>query len=213
MQLPIDTKIAGWKTVKDWNDLRISLLDQDNHNAWGVAYKDFFLTRLEDRYLEPLKIIKENGTYRGEGFSIMTIVCSLVEFIEGTFQGINYRYRRRNDPPLSQFEYNRSEDIFISFLTQRHPFSLDFNKINAAEFYKNIRCGLLHEARTKGKWTIWGSSPNNKLIDQTTNETIVYRDDFLEATKLLIKQYEQDLITSPVRKDAFIRKFDNVCEE
>ncbi|MBD0350568.1 MAG: hypothetical protein ICV65_05370, partial [Flavisolibacter sp.] len=102
----------------------------------------------------PLNAIKDNGTYRGEGFSIMAIICSLVEFPESTYQGINYRYRTKDDSPLGQYEYGGSSDNFISFLTQRSPFDKYFGKTKAKGFYKNVRCGLLHEARTRGKISI-----------------------------------------------------------
>jgi len=213
MQLPLDTKIAGWKTVRDWNNDKNFLLDFSNSLAWTDAYRNYFLTRLEDRYLDPLKAIKENGTYKGEGFSIMAIICSLVEFLESTYQGINYRYRRAGDPPLGTFEYGGSSDIFVSFLTLRSPFNKDFDATKAEDFYKYVRCGLLHEARTKGKWTIWGFNSTDLLIEYKTDEIVVYRDNFLDAVKIFIQHYNTDLLGSNNRKEAFIRKFDNLCNE
>jgi hypothetical protein len=213
MQLSADTKIAGWKTVNDWNAHKILLADFSDKDAWTTAYTDYFLTRLQDRYLDPLKAIKENGTYRGEGFSIMAIICSLVEFLESTYQGINYRYRTKADPPLGQFEYGGSADIFTSFLTQRSPFDKSFNKTTAENFYRYVRCGLLHEARTKGKWTIWGTTSAEILIEDKKTEVIVYRDNFLNATNTFIEEYKTDLLNSNDRKEAFVRKYDNLCSE
>jgi hypothetical protein len=211
MQLPLNTKIAGRKTVKDWNEFKIKLLDFDNDKDWKIAYRNYYSNRLHDRYLAPIETIKCHGTFTGEGFSIMAIICSLIEFLESTYQGKNYRYKRKGDPPLSAFEYSGSEAIFVSFLTQHLPFDKEFDKESASEFYKSVRCGLLHEARTKGNWKIKGAG--NKLFEKKTDKTIViYRNPFLEAIHQFIKNYEVELYKDVSRKEAFIRKLDNLCE-
>lgn len=214
MQLPLTTYIAGRKTVLDWLTIRPTLNDFTNSVVWDTVFTDYFHTRLKDRYLDPINSIKQDGCYSGEGFSIMTIICSLIEFLETTYQGINYRYVRRHDPPLGQFEYSVSGQIFVDFLTQRQPFSTHFNNALAQSFYSNVRCGLLHEARTNGKRTIWGKSSSNILAETTATEIIVYRDDFYDAlTNFVSTHYKTDLLASDDRKRAFLRKFDRLCEE
>ena len=213
MQLPPNTKIAGWKTVADWNNLRVKLADFTDIDAWTSAYQDYFLTRLQHRYLNPIESIKDDGNYTGEGFSIMALICSLVEFLESTYQGKNYRHRERGDPPLGAFEYDKSSDIFVSFLSLRAPFKKDFKASSAKDFYRFVRCALLHEARTKGKWTIWGTTSTHILFETTTTEIVVYRDNFLKATNDFIENYKNELLNSNDRKEAFIRKYDNLCEE
>ena len=81
-------------------------------------------------------------------------------------------------------------------------------------FIHYVRCGLLHEARTNGKWTIWGKSNSSKLIENTMTVIIVYRDDFYEAIDNYIKNdYKTELLKSDERKNAFLRKYDKLCEE
>jgi hypothetical protein len=214
VQLPLTTYIAGRKTVADWAALKPSLIDLNNISLWTTVFNDYYITRLSDRYLDPIKYIKESGGYSGEGFSIMTVICSLIEFLETTYQGTNYRYRRNGDPPLGPFEYSVSGQIFTDFLTNRAPFNLQFDVQSAEDFYKNIRCGLLHEARTNGNWTIWGNSGNGTLIKKTSTETVIYRDDFYDALLEFINDhYKTDLLSSTDRKNAFVRKFDKLCEE
>jgi hypothetical protein len=215
MQLPPDTHIAGWKTVAEWNALKSLLADHNNMEAWSIAYNDYYLGRLTDRYLTPLKAIKEGGSYAGEGFSMMAIICSLIEFLETTEQGINYRFRRNGDPELSEFQYgnNKSTDIFVSFLTKRSPFDTQFNTRTANDFYSNIRCGLLHEARTTGNWTIWGKSSTNVLLEDKGSKIIVFRDDFLAAINTYIESFKENLLASRYKKMAFIRKFESLCCE
>lgn len=214
MQLPLTTYITKSKTVRDWLVLSSELADYNNTDLWTAAYNDFFLARLQERYLTPINSIKQDDNYFGEGFSIMTIICSLIEFLETTYQGINYKYRKYNDPPLGQYEYSTSKKVFVEFLTSKNPFMAQFDHLTASEFYSKIRCGLLHEARTNGNWTIWGKSDNKCLIEKIGTETIIFRDDFYEAVNYYLKQeYRTELLASSERKDAFLRKFDNLCNE
>lgn len=213
MQLQLSTYIAGEKTVGDWNSIRYTLNDFSNTELWTSVFDDYFLTRLNDRYLNPIKSIKQDGNYLGEGFSIMTIICSLVEFLETTYQGKNYRFRRRGDPKHDKFEYSESVKIFVDFLTNRNPFSKHFDTPTALDFYSNIRCALLHEARTNGKWRILGKSTSNDLIKKNDTEIIVFRDNFYDALLNFINiNYKTELLSSTDRKQAFLRKYDKLCE-
>ncbi|TKT92662.1 hypothetical protein [Dyadobacter frigoris] len=212
MLLPLKTQIAGNKTVQDWQAVKLILIELQENASWEKAYEEYFLTRLNDRYIRPLNSIKENGSYSGEGFSIMTILCSIIEFLESTYQGKNYKFRRRNDPGLTAYQYDSSEDIFVSFLVNRTPFNTDFNNTTSKDFYKNIRCGLLHEARTKGNWAIWGRS-NSVIVEAKNGKMIIYRDNFFESIFTYLDLYKMELLASATLKSAFIRKFDNLCEE
>jgi hypothetical protein len=115
--------IAGSRTAADWSAFRKTLAPGDGPHLWKNAFECYFHERLSLRYLEPIGTLQENGTFQGEGFSIVTIQCTLIEFLESTVQGISYRYRRRGDPPLGPHEYSDSGDLFNSFLTKRKPFS------------------------------------------------------------------------------------------
>jgi len=79
-----------------------------------------------------------------------------------------YRCRRKADPPLGKYEYSDSGNMFVQFLSNRKPFSNVFDKKLGREFYANVRCGLLHEARTKDGWTIWAKGPANMLVSAST---------------------------------------------
>ena len=147
-------KIAGKKTVLDWKNLRDRIRQNPNNtDIWSEAYC-LLDERLQTRYFKPINDIKRNGEFKGEGFSITTILCSLVEFLESTYTGEVYRYCK--DDQLKLYEYNRSKGKFTSFLENRYPFNETFTKSNnlALGFYTNIRCGLLHEASTKSDWII-----------------------------------------------------------
>lgn len=204
-----DVHIAGSLTTDDWKASRANLVTGGEPAKWEKAFEDFFHTRLALRYLNPIKVLQDNGTLQGEGFSIAAIQCSIVEFLESTVQGKNYRFLRKGAPPLGPHEYSNSGEIFVSFLIGRSPFKRDFNEDQARDFYEGVRCGLLHEARTRNGWTILAKHSGSQTID--AQQKIMYRDDFHEALLAFVAWYKGALPLDPVLQDAFIRKFDSLC--
>jgi hypothetical protein len=210
-----DTRIAGGKTAHDWCEFRdkFNLHTNRSPEIWDRAFDEYFEPRLNARYLDPIAAIKDIGKSMGEGFSMLAILCTLIEFLEATFQGKKYRHLKRGETQenLGEDEYSRSEDMFISFLANRNNFSTQFNKPGLAkDFYESIRCGLLHEARTKNGWRIRDWSANGSMID--ISNKIVYRDNFHAAITEYIKWYRKELRADQLRQEAFVRKFDHLCE-
>ena len=77
-----DTQIAGSLTPDDWKKFRATLTPGGATDLWKKAFDDYFHTHLSLRYLGPIKVLQDNGTFQGEGFSIAAIQCSIVEFLE-----------------------------------------------------------------------------------------------------------------------------------
>lgn len=203
------TQIAGWKTADDWRAFRATLVVGGPADRWQEAFDQFLRTRLDLRYFNPIKILQNHGTFQGEGFSILAIQCTLVEFLESTVQGIKYRYLRQGET-LGPYEYSSSREVFVSFLCKRKPFAEEFNQSLAADFYAGVRCGLLHEARTKSGWRVWAQGPKGTVINGAMR--IVYRDNFQTALEAFIAQYGVDLLSDTALQEAFIRKFEDLCE-
>jgi hypothetical protein len=201
--------IAGWKTAGDWQALRAVLVIGGVPGLWKQAFVEFFQTRLELRYLNPIKVLQNRGTFQGEGFSILAIQCTLIEFLESTIQGIKYRHLRRGET-LGSDEYWPSRDVFVSFLVKREPFAREFDSQLAVDFYAGVRCGLLHEARTKDGWRVWARGPDGTTISR--DRRIVYRDNFQEALEAFIASYGAALVADTELQKAFLRKFDDLCE-
>jgi hypothetical protein len=176
---------------------------------WRRAFKGYFLKRLRLRYLNPIRILEEHGKSQGEGFSILAIQCSLIEFIESTAQGLTYHYVRRGEV-LSPYEYSDSRDLFKQFLCSRDPFKGQFNPALADAFYVSIRCGLLHEARTKNGWRVWAEGPRGTIVDGV--KLVVYRNNFQAALEEFVVWYGEALLSDADLQRAFIRKFDSLCE-
>jgi hypothetical protein len=203
-----DTFIAGKRTAEDWREFRQTLRAGGDASVWQKAFEEYFLGRLNLRYLHPIRILQEHGTFQGEGFSIAAIQCTLIEFLESTVQGISYRHLRKGET-LGPHEYSASGDVFVNFLCKREPFLNDFDEALAREFYVGVRCGLLHEARTKNGWRIWAAGPLGKIIDGSAR--ILYRNNFQAALETFIIDYGKALQEERVLQDAFIRKFDSLC--
>jgi hypothetical protein len=202
-----DPLITPKKKCSDWRTLQAKLIAGGNPTLWREAANDYFFARLDSRYLTPIKILDEHGQQEGEGFSIVAIQCSLIEFLEATVEGKNYRYKGKN-PSLGSFEYSNSGDLFVNFLTARSPFAQDFDKATATSFYKDVRCGLLHEAQTKNGWRIHATQAST-VVDGS--QKIVYRRVFQTALRKFIDQYMKDLQAEKDRQAAFIRKFHYIC--
>lgn len=199
--------IAGWKTSDDWLALQPGL-HANSDGAWIKAFQEFFLARLNLRYLLPISVLQKELHQQGEGFSILAIQCTLIEFLESIRQGISYR-RPTKAAPLGPYEYSTSGAIFQAFLSKRHPFDASFTNQTANDFYVNIRCALLHEARTKGGWRVWADGPDGMVADAISKT--VYRNNFQAALEQYIEGYKDELLLSEDMKAAFIRKFNMLC--
>lgn len=210
--LPDDTRIAGTKTVKDWKDIKVRLKGCNDPAVWDEAFKNFFEARLDSRYFEPVRAIEKMNQDCGEGFAIVAIHCSLIEFLSATLEGKNYRYQKDGKPPLGGNEYSDSRDMFVQFLRNRNPFRRMFTtKSQAKDFYKSVRCGLLHEARTKGIWKIRVSNAPREAIDAAGK--VVYRNKMQAAFDEFMICYKKQLAVDADLQQSFIRKFDALCSE
>lgn len=208
MSEPDTTIIAGSKTCGDWRTFRDKLVPGGDAELWAAAFRDYFQTRITLRYLRPISMLQEYDSMQGEGFSIVAIHCTLVEFLESTMQGINYRYLRKGEK-LGSFEYNQSSLLFVNFLSKRQPFAKEFDEPLAQDFYTNVRCGLLHEARTKTGWLIRAQS-SGAIVDPKGR--ILFRNNFHDALLEFIRWYEGVLVSDRTIQEAFLRKFDSLCD-
>jgi hypothetical protein len=205
---PGDFFVAGRKRVSHWRAFEPTLTPGGNAVPWKKAFKTYFQARLSYRYLKPITTLQHGGTMVGEGLSIVAIQCSLIEFLESTLQGKSYVHGRVINP---QHEYSKSGTIFEAFLVTRPPFSREFNPALTHDFYESVRCGVLHEARTKNGWTISARSRNRTIVEP--NLKIVYRDNFQSALLDFVEWYKREL---PARRDlqeAFLRKFNSYAHE
>ncbi len=226
MKTKFYVQIAGRSTVADWNVLKETLETIGGPDNWKQAYDEFFMRRLETRYFEPIRLIKKHGKKEGEGFSIVALQCSLIEFLASTLKGVSYKHIPLNKrdargrfikrkTKLSEYQYKNSSKLFTEFLHSAAPFKDHFISGGiASDFYTNVRCPLLHEARTKGGWRILAGGKAFPPIDvNDKKDKIVYRDSLQSAFIQFADRYGKCLPCCGELQSAFIRKFDSLCCE
>jgi len=201
-------KIAGEKTDESWRSLESKIkTDFDNATLWEQAL-DVFEERLNERYIKPAEEIQNNSSTSGEGFAIVTLLCSLIEALETFYEGKCFKCGQLRD----KYDYGNGESkpLYVSFLTKREPFNAAFNAGLAEDFYNNVRCALLHEAMTRNGWVIRASSEG--LVEEKDGKKCLNRNNFLREIKSYIKKYRKLVLGSKERKNAFIRKMKCICD-
>lgn len=172
MQIAPNFEAAKWKALAledtaspDW-DVAVSVLD----------------SRIRERFIAPADflIAAEKDTHaigRRFGFAVLAIDCLLVETL-GAF--------------LDGFEEttNHSKEIFCKFLTSRSQFSKEFPPALALQFYKEFRCGVLHQAEVGGNSKVWSVGP---LVRMDGDSIIVNRTEFHERLKSEFTAYLSEL--------------------
>lgn len=211
-------EIAGKLTIKDWIDLVGNIeenevtIDYDSNEKWSLAFY-FFEERIRTRYLNPIEAILKMDDNLGEGFAVVNLQCSLIEMIECFINGLIFNYPNFIKP--SGAIYNKgSKSVFESFFKERKPFcGLD---IDGLDFYKSVRCGLLHETQTKNGWIIRAEG-----IDKSIENKIIFRNNFQRELEDLIIDYKSSIVEGKklnniesieLRKN-FISKFNHICKE
>lgn len=205
--------IAGRLTGHDWLAFRKQVQVGGPEEPWAQAFADYFETRLKLRYLLPIDTLISEGTLRGEGFSIVALQCTLIEFLAAVKDGKNYRRLTKAEHKagvkIGPNEYDNSREIFTKFLSGDPVFAPAFPTIDEAEeFYVSVRCGLLHEAQTKNGWTIWAGTDQGPIVD--AKRKIVFRDKLQKAILGWVQGYGLSLVKDKTLQDGFLRKFDNL---
>ena len=201
------TYIAGKLTADDWRKCKAGLAVGGSEDLWAHAFGEHFRQRLENRYLYPIALLAK-GAWEGEGFSIVSLQCALIEFLAALRKGENYRHLRRGEK-LGAHEYSNSSSLFCGFLAAEAPFNAWFDPAAAKDFYASVRCALLHEARTKNGWIIWASGS----VPVDTARKIVFRDNLQDKILEYVESYGNALLTDMQLQEAFIRKFDNLAAD
>lgn len=225
-----DMKIADQYTVADWNAMKSTLVPGKPDN-WEEAFNLFFQTRIETRYFEPIKLLQKHGKNKGEGFSIVALQCSLIEFLSSVADTKNCTCekpspsktkckccKKETDDKICQTckrNIISSSKRFTDFLRNNSLFKGELSTCSKANsFYDDVRCALLHNARTKGNWIILADSEDDEIISwNKKNEKILYRNNLQKAFDQYVDSYGKELKKCPELQKAFIRKFDSLCEE
>jgi hypothetical protein len=209
-----------------WQKLRPSLKSYKLDDNW-ISSIELFETRIREKYFNPILLLIKHGNTEGVGFAIVAIECILIETFAAFKTGVIYnnRYNEEKDPP---YQYCDSQDIFVNFLNSEELFKNYFNEepkevedkhvvFSANKFYVDVRCGLLHEGRTKKDWTI-NLKPKEEtlgvLFGKDGNKKKIYRTILYKLLNKYFESYLNDLKLDSekgelLRKN-FARKLDNL---
>ena len=176
------TKLTSTITVKRYREFK------DNENRDEIA--DLIFERFFERYLEPFK----NNPAK-HGFSMMAAGCLMNESLYCFKKGRKQTGEAGGTAFENFFSESSALKNFIGY---------------GEEFYKNVRCGILHQGETYRGWKILRKGV---LFDRAANA--------VNATKYL-NAMEQELktFTDCLRVTSFnaklwkgvIRKLDHICQ-
>ncbi len=207
-------RIAGKHTDQQWMALKGRLQSKPSQRLWDSAFRRFYRMRIDTRYLHPIASIKRLDTQGGEGFAIATLFCSLIEFLESCEKGDNFHFISRTCELQShEYSQHKASKYFKDFLKNRKPFNTLIPSTLVDSFYQDVRCGLFHEARTKGSWFISTAAPHgNTLISQNSGRITLFRNRLIPALETYFLEYRGRLLADRSTQEAFVRKFDHLCK-
>lgn len=209
-----EVKISKDFTNRDWVELRRQLVLDEN---WETAFR-VFNDRVQTRFLTPIEKIKGIEKNEGQGFSITLISVALLEHLAALESGKIYKVSRPGSRrELSPIEYSVSAGLFNSFLKKATLFKESFSDGSRKNFYDNIRCGLVHEARTLGNDIIISDTSEKnerkgELYFKIGNQFRLNRDELLRKIQEHVSQMRSRLLdkNDQLLKRNFILKFDEI---
>lgn len=150
------------------------------------ALSRFIVERFDERYFQPI----ENSQSK-HGFAILAVACLVIETLESFYQG-------RADTKKS------SAQMFRDFLARDTEL-----KVLAGGndwFYKNIRCGILHQSESRGGWRVLRKGPLLDEPNKSVNATAVLR-----ALRRAVLQYAIEIQDDEALWQNFRKKMGAVC--
>jgi hypothetical protein len=177
--------------AEDWKGLTFR-----TEEDWEKAV-EIFLDRIQTRYIEHIDRIIGHHT---SGFAVLALDCTLIETLE------QFRRGKRKTP------FKKGEAYFVAFLTGT-SFRKHFGEDSAKMFYKQIRCGLLHQTEAQESQVKRNSKLPMIAYTKGRNGLIVNAKPFHQEVKEVIRQYagELRLPASKKARRAFRDKMDFIC--
>lgn len=125
---------------------------------------------------------------------MMAVGCLMIETLESFRLGILNTQ-------------GHSKEMFDSFFQTEESLFPDFKNIK--RFYKDIRCGILHQAETTNAWRIILYGP---IVDK--EKRTINAEKFIEALQAALEKYKHDLevndFDTAIWRNVFF-KLDDIC--
>jgi hypothetical protein len=150
--------------------------------------------RLSNRFL---KVIDKADKSDVSSFMIMAICCLIIETLECFYQG----YPDTNKP-------RSGKAVFKSFFQRENQLFQGLDK-KSIDFYKSVRCGILHQAETMNGWFL---NKNGNLFEQEGKVKLINGDLFFQMTKKSISNYLELLHSSSFTDEIWTKAFDKLIQ-
>ena len=125
--------------------------------------------RLTERYVTPMKVAKT----KKNGFTTLAIACLLIEALESFHKGWG--------------DTNRKSALAFCQFFDRNPEFL-FLRGYASDFYRHVRCGILHQGETTGGWHVRRDGP---VFDEARLQVNATK--FHGAVTVALRNYVEEL--------------------
>lgn len=187
-------RISARFNVDDWKSLTFS-----TEKEWQEAV-DIFEDRISSRFL---RVIQLTESYEYSGFAVLALDCLLIETLQQFREGV------------SETRPRMSEEYFVRFLTKT-SFDKFFDRALAKMFYRQIRCGILHQAEIKGSSRVL-ILPDLPLVRLATdrNGLIINRKLFhrklVEEFKNYVSELRKNNPPDEKLRHNFKKKMDHIC--
>jgi hypothetical protein len=173
-------------TVGDY----LTALEGKDRNAIAVGIH----RRFTERYLDP---VSKQPTGR-HGFAIMAISCLMIEALESFRRGWSDTSQR-----------GQGEKAFCSFFDAHSEFSPFRGQVR--DFYKGVRCGILHQAETALGWRI---GRRGALLVIHDGARVINADKFAAALGRALGSYREQLTNADWDAELWVnlrKKMERVC--
>lgn len=181
----MDAELASKYRVSDYRR------DVDAQNRSGIAAA--IHRRFSERYLDP---ISKSSTH---GFTKVAVGCFMIEALESF---------RRGWPDTSG--PRQGELAFCSFFDAHDQFA-PFRG-HARDFYRGVRCGILHQAETTLGWRI--RQDTKTLLDESEGIRTINAKMFVDALRTVLLEYRDKLEVADWTDDLWVclrEKMKRVC--
>ena len=176
-----NTKLSARVTVE-----RYQRLEQSNDRK---ALAEFVRQRFDERYFFPIESTPRQDKH---GFTIMAIGCLVIETLESFYQG-------KADTK------GESSAMFRDFFKRDTSLNVFSGENNW--FYRDIRCGILHQSEARNGWRILRSGP---LLDKSTKSINATK--FIRGLRVAVDAYAAQLEKDGIIWTNFKKKMKAVCK-
>lgn len=175
-----DTKLSSAITVRKYR-----LLERAGDRK---ALAQFVRDRFQERYFRPIDATPAGDKH---GFAIMAVCCLVIETLESFYQG-------------KESTRGCSQRMFRDFFAR----NTGLRSFGGADdwFYRDIRCGILHQSEARRGWRIRRSGPLLDLPAKRINAT-----KFMRELRKAVEEYSDLLRQDDASWRLFKKKMTAIC--